>query len=586
MERHRSYYIFALMKYIEGFRWYLVASTITKLLVKIMPIVIAVLISYTVSSAILRDARQIVWFAIAIIVAVLLTALFSFLDTYVSHDMAFRILTKLRNKAYDKLDEVAPASTEGKQSGDFVSTIMNDIEFFEWFYAHILIEWLVVFIISTSALIFMGSFSLFLPVLILPFAVFIVSVPRFYAKKADRQGGNVRMLAWQLNSEVVTGVQGIKDIISYGWQKNYFTRFTTATERFNAAEVEYAERSAYEKRLISSAVEFASVSASVLIAVLVINGSISALWLMPLFMTALAIFSPLQDAMALSTNYGYVYGAAKHVFELLQLKPLVEDKGNLSASDVLPNPLSCTIAFDSVQFAYPLKKTGEYIKNVLDGTSFTISNGETVALVSASGGGKTTIARLLQRFWDVDDGSIKINDVDIRNIMIQELRDIVTVVPQDIYLFNESVLDNLRLAKVNATIDEIKKSCKYAQADSFINALPNGYDTLIGERGLRLSGGEKQRLSIAQAFLKNSPVLVLDEASASLDATNESLINESIEKLKKGRATIIIAHRLSTIKRADRVVLLKGGKVEGSGTFDQLLQSNSYFRDLVGSEFA
>lgn len=306
---------------------------------------------------------------------------------------------------------------------------------------------------------------------------------------------------------------------------------------------------------------------------------------MPLFMTAYAIFSPMQDALALSTNYGFVYGAAKRVFDLLQLKPVVLDNGKLKATEVVSEKSNCLVEFDTVCFTYPSSKTAENGRFVLSGASFSLKSGETVALVSSSGGGKTTVARLLQRFWDIDSGSIKINGVDVRELQLQELRDIVTVVPQDVYLFNESIYENLRLAKIDASKAEIIEACKSAQAEGYINALPKGFDTAVGERGLRLSGGEKQRLSIAQAFLKNSPVLVLDEASASLDTENEMLINQAVERLKAGRATMIIAHRLSTIKSADRIIFLCDGVVEGQGTFEELSSLNSRFKELVGSDF-
>ena len=191
----------------------------------------------------------------------------------------------------------------------------------------------------------------------------------------------------------------------------------------------------------------------------------------------------------------------------------------------------------------------------------------------------------MQRFWDVQGGSISINGIDIRELSLYALRSAVTVVPQEVYLFNVSVEENLRLAKADASKEEIIKACKQAQADEFIRKLPQGYNTVLGERGLRLSGGERQRLSIAQAILKDAPVLVLDEASANLDAENEKLINRAINQLKKGRATLVIAHRISTIRSADRIVLLEGGKVLAQGTYAKLMDSCPYFSQLIGEHY-
>ena len=244
------------------------------------------------------------------------------------------------------------------------------------------------------------------------------------------------------------------------------------------------------------------------------------------------------------------------------------------------------VRFEDVRFTYPAAKGGEPNPPVLKGLSFSFRTGETVALVGASGGGKSTAARLLQRFWDVDGGRISINGTDVRELTLENLRDIVTVVPQEVYLFNMSVAENLRLARLSATDAEIHEAARRARAEEFIEKLPKGYDTVIGERGLRLSGGEKQRLSIAQAFLKNAPVLVLDEASANLDAENERLINQAVEHLKQGRATLVIAHRVSTIRAADRIVMVENGRVAGEGTYAQLMEGCPEFRKLMGDEYA
>ena len=240
------------------------------------------------------------------------------------------------------------------------------------------------------------------------------------------------------------------------------------------------------------------------------------------------------------------------------------------------------VSFKNVRFSYE-QKSEDPKTALLKDITFIVKTGETVALVGASGCGKTTVARLLQRFWDVDGGAITINDTDVRDIELNSLRDLVTLVPQDLYLFNMSVSENLRLAKPEATESELKRACSCACADKFINRLSDGYETKIGERGFRLSGGEKQRLALAQAFLKDAPILILDEASANLDSQTERHVDKAIDQLKKDRAILIIAHRLSTIMKADRVVLIQGGKVEATGTFDQLRQTSAYFRNLIGA---
>ena len=363
----------------------------------------------------------------------------------------------------------------------------------------------------------------------------------------------------------------------------YMERFFRANDEYAQASMAYAERRSDESRRITLVMEAASLAADIAAVLLVTSGQIPALWLMPVFVLSSAIFTPILDALSMSTNYGLIFGAAQRVLGLFAEKPLVRDEGKRRLD---MRGTAVEVRFEDVRFTYPAAKGGEPNPPVLNGLSFSFRTGETVALVGASGGGKSTAARLLQRFWDVDGGRISINGTDVRELTLENLRDIVTVVPQEVYLFNMSVAENLRLARLSATDAEIREAARRARAEEFIEKLPKGYDTVIGERGLRLSGGEKQRLSIAQAFLKNAPVLVLDEASANLDAENERLINQAVEHLKQGRATLVIAHRISTIRAADRIVMVENGRVAGEGTYAQLMEGCPEFRKLMGDEYA
>ena len=241
------------------------------------------------------------------------------------------------------------------------------------------------------------------------------------------------------------------------------------------------------------------------------------------------------------------------------------------------------LAFNNVGFAYKDRETGAENK-VIKEVSFTVEEGKSVVLVGSSGSGKSTLIKLLQRFWDVDKGSITINGNDIKDIKIEELRKMISVIPQDVYLFNRSIEENLKLAKEDAGDVEIKKALQDANVMDLINRLPEGIKTVVGERGASLSGGEKQRISIARAFLKDSPILIMDEITASLDYENENKINESLNELKKGRITLMIAHRLSTIKNADYVAFINDGVCEAFGTFDEVYEANENFRRVLGED--
>ena len=578
--KKRSEYIYRLLQYVDGHRGYLVISIISKLLLELLPIIMMTVAAYMISNLMIGDVRSIGIYITAILLLSVGAILFSILETYISHDMSYRILTGLRDKVYRKMNEAAPSGLGNRQSAELVGIILHDIEFFEWFYAHILTEWITVGGVVLLSFLFLGHFQLVLSIIVICVVVMIIAVPMKASKMADRQGATVRQTAGILNSEVVGGIQGIKDIISSGWKREYLNKFAQAAENYAQAEIDYGKRSTSEKRNITFMIDMAVLCGTIYVGTMIYHNQLEMVWGLPIIFWIRSIFEPVKRTVALSASYGYVFGAAKRVFDLLHIHSSVCDSGTLTEKD-LGLEKQVIVKYENVVFGY--QEEGKEDKpKVLDGISFQATRGTTTALVSKSGGGKTTIARLTQRFWDVNEGGIYINGTDIRNISLNQLRECVSVVAQDVYMFNRSVRENLQLAKADATEEEMRNACRLAQAHSFIEKLPQGYDTVIGERGIRLSGGEKQRISIAQAFLKNSPVLILDEASANLDVENEESINKAVEEIKKGRATIVIAHRISTIKKADKIVVIYDGKTAGEGTYEELMKHNSKFKEIIG----
>ena len=346
--------------------------------------------------------------------------------------------------------------------------------------------------------------------------------------------------------------------------------------------MDYAIRAGKEARLVDLIIGLANLTAKIIIIYLVITSKIEAVWLLPLFIITGLIYGPLLEVMAVSNKFGIIFSSAERVFNLLQMKASVEDSGKIRYEEV--NTKNLEIRFDNVHFKYP-HTFEEENKSVLKGLSFELKSGESLALVGASGEGKSTAAKLLQRFWDIDEGNISINGIDIKSFSLETLRNLITVVPQDIYLFNRSIKENIRLAKQTASDTELEEALRKARLEDIRQRFENGWDTIVGERAVRLSGGEKSRIALAQAFLKDSPILVLDEASANLDSENESKINEAVNTLKEGRAVLIIAHRLSTIKSAGRILLLHAGRIEAQGTFEELMSGSQYFRELIGKEY-
>ena len=576
----RMGYAMKLSKYIKGYWVYLGIAILCNLIFKLLPLCISFCTSLMVSQVVLGEVSMIPVLFLTIAILVVLDALFSYFDILVSHDMTYRILTKLRDMSYDKISELAPSVMVGKRSGDFVSTIIDDVELLEWFYAHVIAQVVVAIAIPVAMLVVLCHFSIWLPIVIVPFIILLLLVPRYVAGKSNEQGIAVRTYAGRLNAEIIDGVQGLKDILSFGWQKKYFERFSQAEKEYRDASLDYEGRSARDMSIMNLIVELAGLAADVATVILVKNGSLDVTYMLPIFLMSTGIFAPIMEALTMSNNYGLIFGAAKRVVKLLEMKAEVKDCGVLKAEAAQEDKEM--LRFEQVSFRYPSKEKEIENPNILRDVSFSLRQGETVALVGASGSGKTTISRLLLRFWDIDEGNIKIGKHNIKEFKLSELQKLVTVVPQESYLFAMSIEENLRLARQTATMAELKEACGQAQADVFIQEFEEGYSTVLGERGLRLSGGEKKRIAIAQAILKDAPILVLDESSANLDAENEKQINMAIQKLKQGKATLMIAHRLSTIKSADRIIFLKEGKIDAQGTYQELLTKNEEFRRLIG----
>jgi ABC-type multidrug transport system fused ATPase/permease subunit len=271
------------------------------------------------------------------------------------------------------------------------------------------------------------------------------------------------------------------------------------------------------------------------------------------------------------------FASAKRVNEILDASSSISYNLNSIADGKSNNPI---IEFKNVSFGY--SSTGD---TALENISLSIKRGETIGIIGSTGSGKSSFVNLIARFYDANHGEIFIDGTDIKSYPLIKLRNKISIVPQKALLFSETISENIRWGKKDATMEEIKKACVISQAHEFINELPEGYETVIGERGVKLSGGQKQRLSIARAVLRNTPILILDEATASVDVETEARIQQAIQELAGSRTIIVIAHRLSTVKRADKILVIKEGQIVESGSHDSLIQENGLYKQLCDVQF-
>jgi ATP-binding cassette, subfamily C, bacterial CydC len=507
-------------------------------------------------------------------VLVILRVFAAWLESWKSHEVAYEILAVLRVKVYWALERIAPGYLLKKRSGDMASAALEDVELLELFFAHSAMPAVVAFVVPVVALIILSLIHWSLALMLLPWLLLAASVPFWLSRLADKQGVTLRAAVADYGAEAVDSIQGLREVLAFRAETLRLNVLDRASHRVQAAQLMTAGRTGFENGAAIVTIGLGMVTVLVGAAWLVAQNIIGRELYPAAVVLAGASFSPVLALDQTARNWGIVKAAANRVFELLDAPAPVADLVAKDAAPTIPTPPP--VVFSDVHFRYD-----ETLPLALNGISLDIKPGETVALVGHSGAGKTTCAHLLMRFWDVEGGSISIGGVDVRQFPQENLRSYMTLVPQDIYLFNTTILENIRLAKPGATDAEIFEAARLAQIHDFIADLPEGYATQVGERGVQLSGGQRQRIAIARAIMKAAPVLILDEAVSNLDAENEIAVHKAMREVRKGRTTLIIAHRLSTIRSADRIIVLDAGRVVEQGTHADLVARNGFYNHLI-----
>jgi ATP-binding cassette subfamily B protein len=501
-------------------------------------------------------------------------AAFTWLDMWFAHNVAYGMLAWLRSSAYNALEPLAPAYTLKRRSGDIVSMATADIEAIELFFAHTLVPLIVMILVPTALLMALATVAWPLAVILLPFLVFVASLPVVGRRRVDPVAAEVRRQQGRVNAHLVDSIQGLRELIAFGHGDARAAEVTAGSERLGAAQQRYARFVGAVGGATETLVALGAFAVLLTGASLVASGAINRYQLPLILVMAFAAFLPVMNVAVVARNLNQVAAAARRYFEVIDEPVLVLERTSLSAGVVPP-----AIALDDVTFAYHPDEPP-----VLRHLSFDVRAGETVALVGPSGAGKSTCVSLLLRFWDPNQGAIRLGGIDLRDFPLDDLRRRIALVQQDNYLFNTSIRDNIRLGKPDASAEEIEAAARAANIHTFIIGLPDGYDTVVGERGAKVSGGQRQRLALARAFLKDAPVLVLDEATSNLDSENERLIKAAVTRLMAGRTTLIIAHRLSTIISADRVVMIDRGQVVASGRHADLVAADGPYAQLVAAQ--
>ncbi len=497
-------------------------------------------------------------------------------ERMVSHSVTFRLLARLRTWAYSRLEPLVPSLLLTYRSGDVLTRLVTDVEELQNIYLRIVSP---IIVAVAIVLLTFGIFSIFSPVLAWTAVAFLVitgsGVPLLTGILTRGLGKRQLAIRAELNMQVVDGVQGIQDLLAFGRAEDQQRKLAGLDSILQRIQRRMAYISGLQQALNDGLMNLALCSILILTIPLVTSGAINGVYLGFLALVILASFEAVSPLAQAFQFLGHSLAAGERVFKIADTTPLITEPTTPLPAPALNSAAGHSLEFDHVHFTYQPDE-----REVLSEINFSVSPGSRIAIVGPSGSGKSTLVRLALRFWDPTHGTVRLDGHDIRKYALTDLRTLFGVVTQDTYLFNDTIRGNLLLARPEASDSEIQQVLEQAQLTDFMRQLPQGLQTWVGEHGLRLSGGERQRLAIARALLKNAPLLILDEATANLDPLTESALLEALDKLMRGRTTLMITHRLTMLEQMDEILVLDHGKMREQGTHAQLLKAGGLYYQM------
>ena len=493
-------------------------------------------------------------FNTAILIMVISAILRGFLrygEQLSGHYIAFKILYILRDKMFTALRKLAPAKLDGKEKGNLISLITSDIELLEVFYAHTIAPISIAIITNTIISVILFLINPWFGLLSVIFFLIVgFVIPYFSSSIGEKAGVEYRDIFGKSNSYILESLRGLNEILLFRNNEERLKKLNQNSKELNK-RLEKIKKHEGIIRAVTDITIVIAILTFVFVGYLEYSkGNISFSWMIVSIVIIASSFGPVVALSNLSNTLLQTFACAERIFNILDEKPEVDEVAN--GQDIKGE----SISYENVDFSYKGRK-----EKIFDGANIKINKGDKIALIGESGIGKSTFIKLIMRFWDVDKGHINIDSVDIKNINTKSLRKSQTLVSQETYLFNESILDNIKVGNLSATKEEVINAAKKASIHDFIESLPNGYETKVGEMGSSLSSGEKQRIGLARSFLANNEILILDEPTSNLDALNEGEILKSINENCRDKTIILISHRKSTTAVCNNVFKLENKKI-------------------------
>ena len=506
------------------------------------------------------------------IVIAVLRGILHYMEQYCNHFIAFKLLAIIRHKVFAALRKLCPAKLEGRDKGNLISIITTDIELLEVFYAHTISPIVIATLTSIIMVIFIGRYHWLAGLLALAAYLIVgVAIPMWNGKRGSQKGMEFRTNFGELNSFVLDSLRGLDETIQYGQGEKRREQMSKQSKNLAGMQESLSKMEGSQRSFTNMVILLASFGMLALTIWLYDKGAMGFEGILTCTIAMMGSFGPVVALSSLSNNLNQTLASGERVLSLLEETPLVEEiPGDVETSSAESMEHEFTGAeAENVTFAYKVNGSegdregglGHDNEVILDNYSLKLQPGKITGIHGASGSGKSTLLKLLMRFWDVQDGSVSVDGTDVRKIPTRHLRDMESYVTQETHLFHDSIANNIAIAKPGASREEIMEAAKKASIHDFIMTLPKGYDTEVGELGDTLSGGEKQRIGIARAFLHDAPMILMDEPTSNLDSLNEGIILKSLKESARKKTVVLVSHRVSTMNVADVVYEMENGRI-------------------------